>query len=128
MSDTTGDDGHDGHDEGAESHIDEAEETRILDKARTIARAAAEEVVRTVLGDRGHAGPGEGDGEDDAPADPPEPSSPRQIEAASEDAVRAAVERITAEKEHDEHHKHLKEAERPPLQVSRLTKAIWGDR
>ena len=103
---------------------------RLLDRAEEIARKVASEVARTVLGDRtGHDGPAEtgeegGGGEDEAP----EPSSPRQIEAASEDAVRAAVERIAAERDHEEHHKHLKEAERPPQQFSRLTKALWGDR
>lgn len=102
------------------------QEDRIVDKVVSRIKPLLEDARRTVLGDRdSHAGPEDGEEEDEPAA---EPSSPRQIEAVAEDAVRAAVERISSEKEHEEHHKHLKEAERPPQQFSKLTKALWGDR
>lgn len=107
-------------------HLSPAEEERLTDKIVNKVKELIEE-VKTVTG-RPPSGDGEGgDGsEAEAPASP-EPSTSREVEADAEDKVRAAVERITAEKEHAAEHAKIKELERPPQQFSRLTKALWGD-
>jgi hypothetical protein len=58
-----------------------------------------------------------------------EPTTQKGIEDDTEAKVRAALEGVTKEKEHDAEHEalHQRVLERPPRQVSRLTKAIWGD-
>lgn len=102
-----------------------AEEERLTDKIVGKVRQLIDE-VKTATG-RPPAGDDEGGDGSEEVAQPPEPSTSREIEAASEDAVRAAVERIAAEKEHAAEHAKIKELERPPQQFSRLTRALWGD-
>ena len=42
-------------------------------------------------------------------------------------AVRAALHKIGAEEEHQKEHEKLKaEPERPPVQVGRVTRTLWG--
>lgn len=62
---------------------------------------------------------------DDKPAK--EPSSVKEIENDMEAQVRAQLKKIGAEEEHAKQHEALKkEIERPPVQVGRVTRALWG--
>ena len=107
----------------AQPPVPAEQEDRIVNKVVDRLKNYISDVVTGGEG-KGADGPGEGDG---ASPPEPEPSTPREVEAASEDAVRAAVEKINAEKEHAAEHAKLREPERPPQQFSRLTKALWGD-
>jgi hypothetical protein len=55
-----------------------------------------------------------------------EPVTVREIEQDMESQVRAAVEKIGAEKEHAEAHEKIKEAERAPVQAGKVTRFLWG--
>ena len=107
--------------EPAEEAVPAEQEERIVTQ---VVDRIKDYISEVVTGGEGQGA--EGSGEDSTPT--PEPSTPREVEAASEDAVRAAVEKITAEKEHAAEHAKIRETERPPQQFSRLTKALWGDR
>lgn len=112
--------------EEATAGIDPEQEDRIVNRTVEAVKEELRGLVAEVVGGVGKKPPVE---EEEGPAEKAtvEPStSQREIEILSEEQVRAAVERITADKEHAEHHAHLKEAERPPQQFSRITKAIWG--
>lgn len=57
-----------------------------------------------------------------------EPTTVKEIETDMEAQVRAALHKIGAEEEHQKQHETLnKEAERVPVQVGRVTRALWGD-
>jgi hypothetical protein len=66
---------------------------------------------------------------DDEPEKPAkEPTSVKEIENDMEAQVRAQLKKIGAEEEHAKEHESLKkEAERPPVQVGRVTRALWGN-
>jgi hypothetical protein len=56
-----------------------------------------------------------------------EPTTVKEIETDMEAQVREALKKIGAEEEHQKQHETLKqEAERPPVQVGRVTRALWG--
>ena len=55
------------------------------------------------------------------------PPSPKVEEQSAEESVRQALQKITAEDEHAKEHARIRESERTPAVVSRLTRAIWGD-
>ncbi len=62
---------------------------------------------------------------EDAPVK--EPTTVKEIENDMEAQVREALKKIGAEEEHAKEHEKLKaEAERPPVQVGRVTRALWG--
>lgn len=57
-----------------------------------------------------------------------EPTSVKEIENDMEAQVRTQLKKIGAEEEHAKEHEALKkEAERPPVTVGRVTRALWGD-
>ncbi len=107
---------------GDEPEVSPEEEARIVDRVVERVKTYIQEVVGTGNGGQSAVAEEGGDGSDPSS----EPSTPRQVETASEDAVRAAVEKISAEKEHAEAHAKIKENERPPRQFSRLTTTLWG--
>ena len=56
-----------------------------------------------------------------------EPTTQRGIEEDMTAQVRAAMQKIGAEEEHQhEHEKLKKEIERPPVQVGKVTRFLWG--
>jgi hypothetical protein len=56
-----------------------------------------------------------------------EPTTIKEIETDMESQVRAALKKIGAEEEHAKEHEKLKaETERAPVQVGRVTRALWG--
>lgn len=98
------------------------QEERIVDKVV----AKVRDLVGTLTG------AGDGDGEGGAgEAEPiettPEPSTPRQVEAETEEQVRQALEKLKGEEEHRKEHEKIRELERPPAVVSRVTRALWGE-
>lgn len=97
------------------------QETRIVDRVVD----KVKDLVDTLVGGGDDPGGGGGDGPSSPEAEP-EPSSPRDVEAHTEELVRKALGTITAEEEHAQEHQRIKEAERPPQTLSRLTRAIWG--
>lgn len=57
-----------------------------------------------------------------------EPTTVKEIETDMEAQVREALKKIGAEEEHQAEHQKLKaETERVPVQVGRVTRALWGD-
>ena len=91
--------------------------------------ARVEQSVRKALG--GLIGKGEVKVEEGkkepAKEEPAQPATAKQEEANAEDTVRAALTKITADDEHAREHERLKkEAERQPVTVGRLTRALWG--
>lgn len=100
------------------------QEERIVDKV--VARVKS--TVQELMGGASTAGEGDegGAGEPDGPVEAP--ASPAQVEVQSESDIREALKRIKAEEDHEaEHHKLKAEIERPPQQVKRLTRALWGE-
>jgi hypothetical protein len=56
-----------------------------------------------------------------------EPSTVKEIETDMEAQVREALKKIGAEEEHAKEHEKMKqEPEREPIQVGRVTRALWG--
>lgn len=56
------------------------------------------------------------------------PRNVRGIEDDAESAVRKAIGKVEAEKEHQSQHDKIKEmAERAPVTVRKLTKWMWGE-
>ena len=108
------------HEETTTTELPPEQETRIVDKVIAAVKgiiAAPGEVVEETGTDKEV---------DDKPAK--EPTSVKEIENDMEAQVRAALKKIGAEEEHAKEHEKLKEAEteRPPVQVGRVTRAIWG--
>jgi hypothetical protein len=65
--------------------------------------------------------------EEELAAPAKEPTTVKEIETDMEAQVREALKKIGAEEEHQKQHETLKkEAERPPVQVGRVTRALWG--
>ena len=105
--------------------LSEAEEQKLLDKAIAAAKAVAKEVVETLTGTKP-----EGEGEETPPEGeeerPAEPATPAAIENHMEEQVRLALEKIGADKAHEEEHQRMREAEKPPVQHRRSTRFLWG--
>jgi hypothetical protein len=69
----------------------------------------------------------EDDPEDETEVVTKEPTTVKEIETDMEAQVRAQLKKIGAEEEHAKEHEKLKtEPERPPVQVGRVTRALWG--
>jgi hypothetical protein len=117
----------DDHDHDATDPGGETATEKPGDDLGTKIATEVKKVLGTLLGDGSLEVGDEGDdGGDGSTEQPSEPSSPREVEANTESHVRALMGKLKAEEEHEAEHQKMKEREKPPMVVSRLTKALCG--
>jgi hypothetical protein len=107
---------------------DSEKEKTLIAKAVEAAKEVAHDVATAIVGSPPAGAPGEGGG------DPGPATTSRSIEQAAEDAVRAALDKLGLEGKTVNVDKvevttpDTKEPETPPMTLSRVTRALWGDK
>jgi hypothetical protein len=105
----------------------EAPEPEATDDLMEKIEAGVRKVVGSLIGS-GELDVADDDEKGEPEPEPKEPTTVREVEKDAEGSVQEAVRKILAEKEHEaEHERMKKEPERPPMQVRRLTRALWGE-
>jgi hypothetical protein len=105
--------------EESSTELPPEQEDRIVDKVVSKVKDTLNDLFK---------GPGEPakEAESETEEEVKEPTSIREIEDDMEAKVRAVMGDITAEEDHKKIHEQLKkEAERPPVQYSKVTRWFW---